>query len=379
MSLSLLAGVMVVVARPASATGEWSVVASPNPAGAQSDSLLGVSCPTISRCVAVGASGGRDILAEHWNGKSWSFKPGGAGLAGTSSPTLIAVACASATSCFAVGDYYYPPFPPELAAVRPLVEHWNGTSWSLMKRPVPAGAWDAILYGVSCHTTTSCVAVGYSTRPGSGARTLVERWNGSRWSIMNSANRNVSFLDGVSCPGATSCYAVGGSSKSTTVDPTTLIEHWNGTGWSIVLSPNPTGSTQSELVRVSCPSTNNCFAVGESSAGEVFKALVEHWNGTRWSVMASPDPGAKQVLLRSVSCPSTTSCDAVGYYYVGRVTRTLVEHWNGAGWSITAGPDPKGTTTAGLNGVSCHASTSCFAVGSQGNAQGDHTLIVRRS
>ncbi len=378
-SLSFLAGGLVAVAPPASAAGEWSVVANPNPVGGQSSGLNAVSCPTVSRCFAVGASGDHSILAEHWNGTSWSVVPGGAGLTGTESPSLVAVACASATSCFAVGDYYYPPFPPNAVAVRPLVEHWNGTRWSVMTRPVPAGARDAVLSGVSCHSTTSCFAVGYYARPGAGVQTLVERWNGSRWSVMKSANWSVSFLTGVWCPGAASCYAVGGVSNSTTVDPTAFVEHWNGTSWSIVPSPDPTRSTQSALARVSCPSTDNCFAVGESSAGEMFKTLVEHWNGTRWSIMTSPNPAAKQAFLSSVSCPSTTSCDAVGYYYAGRATRTLVEHWNGASWSITATPNPSGAAHAELNGVSCHSPSSCFAVGSRGNARGDGTLIERRA
>ena len=73
----------------------------------------------------------------------------------------------------------------------------------------------------------------------------------------------------------------------------TLVERWNGTSWSIVTSPNPSGATFAVLSGVSCPSTTSCYAVGESALD---KTLVEHWNGTSWSIVASPNPSGADRL-----------------------------------------------------------------------------------
>jgi hypothetical protein len=67
-----------------------------------------------------------------------------------------------------------------------------------------------------------------------------------------------------------------------------------------------------------------------------------------------------------ISCAATTDCVATGSYSssTGNVTKTLAEHWNGTTWSIQATPNPSGTTTASLYGVSCPSGAGCTAVGS---------------
>ena len=62
---------------------------------------------------------------------------------GPSSGHLVGVACPSATSCFAVGT--------DLNFNGTLVERWNGTSWSIVTSPTVQGE----LNGVSCASTTS--------------------------------------------------------------------------------------------------------------------------------------------------------------------------------------------------------------------------------
>ena len=71
--------------------------------------------------------------------------------------------------------------------------------------------------------------------------------------------------------------------------------------------------------------------------------LVEHWNGTSWSIVAAPS-GSSQSQLAQVTCPSATSCYAVGHYFDGSADKTLVEHWNGTSWSIVTSPNPTGAT-----------------------------------
>src|SRR4029077_16069801 len=122
----------------------------------------------------------------------------------------------------------------------------------------------------------------------------------------------------------------------------TLVERWNGTSWSIVASPNPAGADLAQLLAVTCPTASNCNAVGlvfSFSAG--ITPLAEHWNGTSWKVVPSDSPpGAFLAELIDVSCASPTNCTAVGGYVADTpdalVTKTLIEHWNGSRWTTVA-------------------------------------------
>src|SRR5207244_7662518 len=135
-----------------------------------------------------------------------------------------------------------------------------------------------------------------------------------------------SVLNGVSCPTKTSCYAVGQYLAPSSFQKT-LVERWDGTSWSIMPSPNPTGTADNILNGVSCPSLTSCFAVGTYT--DAPKACAEHWNGTSWSIVNSPTPpGTTNSFLSGVSCPSTTRCYAVGYFAGSSMAGTLVERWN---------------------------------------------------
>lgn len=63
-----------------------------------------------------------------------------------------------------------------------LAEAWNGTSWSLLRTPSP-GSFADELRGVSCTSSSSCMAVGDFTGTGN-EHTLAEAWNGTHWSLV---------------------------------------------------------------------------------------------------------------------------------------------------------------------------------------------------
>src|SRR5204862_547524 len=88
-----------------------------------------------------------------------------------------------------------------------------------------------------------------------------------------------SYLSGVAAVSANDIWAVGGS----------LIEHWDGSNWSVVPSPSPSAG-YSNLYGVAAVSANDVWAVG-SSGYDPFQTLTEHWNGRSWSVVPSPNPG----------------------------------------------------------------------------------------
>jgi len=234
------------------------------------------------------------------------------------------------------------------------------TAWSTT--PKPSGL--DTLYGVSCVSSTKCIAVGSAARQGGIQRTLVETWNGIKWSITPSPNQGsgVNTLYGVSCVGPTDCVAVGSDYPSPTTDQT-LVESWSGRAWAITPSPNE-GSADNLLLGVSCTRATNCVAVGDYvNSSNVQQTLVESWNGTAWSITPSPDQGSSSNDLNAVSCAGPTSCVAVGDYASNPIpTLNLVETWNGTAWSITPSPDQGGAVN-GLFGVWCTTANNCLAVG----------------
>lgn len=359
-AVSVVAG-SVVAAVPTGATSPaWSIVPSSNPSGSTGAQLYGVACPSTTSCFAVGYSAGAQgtglkSLVEHWRSTGWSIMAS-ANPSGAIQTILHAVSCPSTTSCFAVGTYY-----TASTADRTVVEHWNGTRWSIMASPNPPGTENTILQGVSCPSTQSCFAVG-----GQGSdRTVAEHWNGSRWSMMAIANPSGSTSNGlyaVSCPTTISCFAVGSYAFGETAG---LVEHWNGTRWGIMTSPRRSNATGLTLYGVSCSSTSNCFAVGYFSvAGGAFRTHVQHWDGTRWGNPTSPNyPGSYNTTLFGVACPGARSCFAVGAYFVASpaAASSIVEHWNGTSWTTMTSPHRLANQY--LSGASCPSTTTCFAVG----------------
>jgi len=290
----------------------WSIVPSRNRSGF--GELLGVSCISASACTAVGwsqspASGAQPrTLVETWNGTAWSIVPSPNPDTGQDPDVLSSVSCVTAAFCAAVGEYG----PAD--AAEPVTEIWNGRTWSVA--PSPRKLDDAGLVSVSCVSTTVCTAVGFQYQ-----QTVIESWNGHRWSLAPSPDRSSDpALYGVSCISVSACTAVGGYFDDAADPPAeqTLTESGNNSGLSVVPSPNTGGAgAENSLASVSCASRRACIAVGNASDGNVTNggALIEAWNGTRWSIVPSHPTRNAATLLYSVSCPSATMCMATGVSY----------------------------------------------------------------
>ncbi len=242
----------------------WSTVSSPDD-GSALNQLAGVSCTTAAACMAVGSSTAGGTLVESWNGASWAIvsspDPGVAG------NTLNAVSCTSATACMAVGRY------SNGTSLLTLTESWNGASWSVVSSPSP-GSNQNQLYGVSCTGSTACMAVGESENGSAADETLTESWNGASWSVVSSPDHGSdgNELYGVSCTSSTSCVAVGVYVVG--IDYQTLVESWNGSSWALVSSPDQ-GASDNYLYGVSCTSSTSCVAAGYDLSASVGQTLIE--------------------------------------------------------------------------------------------------------
>jgi hypothetical protein len=314
--------------------------------------LQGVSCGHGAGCVAVGwdNSGPR---AESWTGSSWEARPVAAG------GMLSGVSCGGPRTCISVG------FESGVAAA----DLWNGSYWQPLGVPQPPGATSTWLNAVSCGGPSTCVAVGqFSANDDVTMAATAELWSGGRWSMLfvpAPADSLYSALDSVSCSDPSSCTAVG-SYHTPNYVILTLAEYWNGSYWSIRPTPTPPGATAAALNGVSCIAPNGCLAVGSyGTSGEVWHALAEVWNGSRWSISYPIDPvGATFTQLTSVACTSGASCIAVGYDTSPQLVTVPLAEWDVRGRWLHE-PTPRTTSSAVFDAVSCAGASSCSAVGSR--------------
>ena len=400
----------------------WAIEPLPKPRGAKKATVSGLSCPARTACTAVGAytgTSGRELIyAERWNGSQWIIQTI-ATPSGADSVDLAGVPCTSSTACIAVGGHttkagiivtlaerlYRSAWhkqrtvdpmiqaaaglnavscPSSLACTAvgafdgssgtaTLAERWDGTSWKTQETPNPSDREAAILNGVSCSSSVACRAVGYSA---SGGRrwVLAEAWNGAQWTITKAANPNGaddSLLNAVACTSATACIAAGSSFGSYRK---TLAERWDGSRWTIQDTANPPGATENTLNGVSCTSATDCTAVGSFSDATGTVALVERWDGNRWSLQNTPAAADyANIVLNGVSCTSTTACTAVGTFNY----EALVERWDGTHWTVQTTPTPAADASSTLSGVSCTSATACTAVGSFSDGAGNVTVVER--
>jgi hypothetical protein len=351
----------------------WAIQPTSVPVGDGDSFLDAVSCTAPTACTAVGRYYTNDAdteltLAERWNGTSWAIQP-------TPNPTevglsrLDAVSCTTPTACTAVGGYGANSSESVM-----LAEAWNGTAWAIQPTPSPEGAMYSYLDAVSCTAPTACTAAGEYYNSSGTLVTLAERWNGTAWSVQptpNPAGAESSYLNAVSCTAPTACTAAGQyyNSSGTLV---TLAERWNGTAWAIQPTPNPAGATFTQLNGVSCATSTACTAVGGYVTSSGSGVLAEYWNGSGWSIQPTPNPsGGTDESLEAVSCSAPTACTAAGTYSNASGTSlTLAEVWNGTSWTIQATPNRTaagGVANGQLDAVSCSTSTACTAAGYYNN------------
>lgn len=354
-------------------SGLWSIKESLNPA-TDGNYFYDVSCePSASACTAVGkgvSSGVDSPIIQRWNGTSWSEQTS-AKKSGSTHNRLFGVDCPSETRCLAVGNYQNAEGGPAT-----FEEIWNEGKWGVQTTPVPSEATSSELVAVGCNNTAECVAAGSAVIK--GVKTAIaEEWNSPTWTLSTvpiPKEASSSQFDGVDCLWSNFCVAVGryttsgGSIKS-------LVEFWDGTEWKIQTVTDPEGAAQSTLLDVVCtPSPNRCTAVGgwKNSALEQF-TLAYRFNGTStWTLQSTPNPsGSIASVFQEVSCATETSCGAAGSWVSGGggSNQTLAEDWNGTSWSIQGTPNPSGAGFSAFFGLSCR-STSCHGVGWSRNALG---------
>ena len=180
------------------------------------------------------------------------------------------------------------------------------------------------------------------------------------WVVVDhpSAGPGESHFNDVAAISANDVWAVGSFGDSSNYYQT-LTEHWDGTAWSVVNSPD-VSTFVNVLTGVSAVASDDVWAVGwYNTTGSNAQNMTMHWNGSQWSLVSSPAVGTNS-RLNSVVAISADDVWAVGYSGASTY-QALAIHWNGTAWSVVWTPNV-GTGSNALNGVAAIASNDVWAV-----------------
>jgi hypothetical protein len=134
--------------------------------------------------------------------------------------------------------------------------------------------------------------------------------------------------------------------------------HWDGASWSVVPSPN-VSADGNRLRRSRRGGLERCLGgwLFGHCRGK-WETLAEHWDGTAWSVVRTPNNGSDSEFT-SVVALSPGSIWAVG---LGG-NQALTENGSLAGWQVVATPPL--VEDAHLQSVSATPTGTLWAVGGQ--------------
>lgn len=329
--------------------GGWSIVPSPNPFTGY-NYLNAVAALSANDAWAVGyganQNGSAAPFSEQWNGTSWQVVP-----SPTGGGQLYGIAALAANNIWAVGT----------TGNATSIEQWNGKRWQIITSPSP-GKFSNFLGSVAALSPSDIWAIGSSWQ-GKRAhyRTLIEHWNGSAWSVVHSPNvaSADNYLQGVTAISSANVWVVGSyNNRKQQTGAQTLSEHWDGSKWSIVQSPHPGVSAFNDATAIDA---SHIWTVGSSSTNGTF---IVHWDVKRnhWRIRPSPSPGKNAALL-AVSASSTNNIWTVGQYTNSKqLSATLTEHWDGSAWTYVPSANVASQNN-NLNGVSIVAPNNVWAVG----------------
>lgn len=253
----------------------------------------------------------------------------------------------------------------------------NGvTGWTQVPS-ISFGNQDNVLAGVSAASAADVWAVGAFIPGTSGVlNTLAHHFDGTRWTAFPLPNVGAqqNILQAVSMPSPGKAWAVGDYINGK-FQQQTLIEHFDGTVWAVVPSPSP-GALQNILYGVAAITDTDVWAVGAfEDANDVWHTLTEHWDGTAWSQVNAVDAGTTGNQFYAIKALASNNVYAVGQQAgAGFPSQALIEHWDGKTWSVVASPADASASALPL-GVTATVS-SLTLVGEQETDTAPYTSYV---
>jgi hypothetical protein len=333
-----LAAVTVAAGSPAAAATTFTITPTPNPS-AVLDTLNAVSSRTATDAWAVGqvgeignaeANGG---LALHWDGATWTSTP--VPVTRFRNETLTGVSAVAGNDAWAVGGLA--TAQNQLPKV-PLAVHWDGTAWTSIPIPTgpnPGGTGRGGLRGVVALAGNDVWAVGRSP----GLTAIIEHWDGTSWTLAPIPTINLG-LDSIAAVSPKDIWATGDPFSNADGTKTALIMHYDGVAWKQVTNQVsvPSTSSHSGLVSVTAAAGNDVWALGfAADALGNGGPLLQHWNGSVWSQVAAPaNPKNSTGLgLSALAAVGHDDLYAVGTFGRSDIDETdsYLAHWNGTAWT----------------------------------------------
>jgi hypothetical protein len=328
---------------------KWRLEPLPKPSTWDSMTLNSVSCTSPTFCMAVGTyrdSAGTKLLAARWSGKGWKLsRPSYA--KGARQLVLAGISCTSVSACLAVGSYLRVSTCADSVCKESVAfaDRWTGSKWRYVRVPPPFVAASDLsaptFAAVSCTSATRCMAVGSAYESATARQEFVglaEKWNGTHWAALAAPGPGATdlwALSSVSCARSSlRCVAVGDYKphNHNVVEPEALS--YNGSTWHEASPPplNFTGNVNGGLQGVSCSAAKRCMAVGFYTAPPRTSSvtLAERWNGTAWAIVPSRNDAHGDNVLMGVSCSASNTCTAVGDHEAPPlgVPKTLAERYS---------------------------------------------------
>jgi hypothetical protein len=295
---------------------------------------------------------------------------------GTGDNSLGAVTAVAPDNVWAAGNFLPDTTTSNQDATLAAADHFNGTKW--VPTPVPdAGPNFNTLFGIAA-AGHKAWAVGVALDADYQAHSLIEAWDGGAWHIAAAptlhAQRDILFS--ATAVSATDVWAVG---ERQARDGTfgTLIEHWNGSAWSVVHSPDP-GKTGDTLFGVAADGPGDVWAVGQRSDETSDAPLAEHWDGHHWAAVNLPTAGVTGSLLQGVAVHGGqvwavgNSDDALDQ------ARPFVEHLTHGTWSAQL-LKGLGSGFSNITGVAVTGRTAWLAGSALQEASGNQLTVVARN
>ena len=159
-------------------------------------------------------------------------------------------------------------------------------------------------------------------------------------------------------------WAVGSQPLTTGFQTGTIAEHWDGTRWSVVATPKVSQPT-AQLDSAATDPQGNVWAAGFSDDPSCLcgETIVERWTGQAWSRIATPNPGVAD-YINGITATSASDVWVVGQEWTSLSSIVpLVMHYDGTRWTVVNTSQFAG---AALYTVSAVASNDAWALGNIG-------------
>lgn len=262
------------------------------PAAYQADtSLNDLLVLSQSNIWLVGSDSQGKVLALQWNGVQWSRTP----VPTPAGSSLSKLAASSANDIWAIGETDYgsiaPPGGGSPSPSHTLIEHWNGTRWSQIASPDLLPSARNLLQGVTAIAPDNVWAVGAAgndiAKSGYGPNTspFVEHWDGAHWRLVTLPTIQSAGLNSVVALNANDVWAAGSSSTDSGNSQSPLVIHWDGQSWNQVETLTINGGTPGRLLKITADASHHLLALGFDQNG---MPLLLSLSKGKWNALPVP-------------------------------------------------------------------------------------------